>query len=176
MAKAQFHKSQKVFVRPVGTWAMIEKVMPQWTKGIDEPLRVFYDCGLGREFAADELDAQQSDFTEMENMENLPWRVVRARNRWQTAGDTSNHPHPGTYPVVVTADTDWGGWRVPTAEYDLYPEKVEQQAQIMSRSLDMMKLLLSFITYAKQHPEDLSDDMHDLAKKAVEMLEGERTS
>jgi hypothetical protein len=57
MAKAQFHKNQRVFVRTVGTWSVIEKVIPQWAKGIDEPLRVFYDVGLGRDFAGEELQA-----------------------------------------------------------------------------------------------------------------------
>ena len=55
MAKAQYHKNQRVYVRPVGTWALVEKVIPHWTKGLDEPLRVYYDVGLGREFAAEEL-------------------------------------------------------------------------------------------------------------------------
>jgi len=30
-------------------------VVPHWAKGIDEPIRVHYDVGLGREFAAEEL-------------------------------------------------------------------------------------------------------------------------
>ena len=30
MAKAKFHKSQRVFVKPVGTWAHVEAVVPQW--------------------------------------------------------------------------------------------------------------------------------------------------
>lgn len=55
MAKAQFHKHQRVYVKPVGSWAVVEKVVPHWTKGLDEPLRIFYDVGLGREFDADEL-------------------------------------------------------------------------------------------------------------------------
>ncbi len=59
MAKAQFHKNQRVYVRPVGTWALVEKVIPHWTKGLDEPLRVYYDVGLGREFAAEELQAEE---------------------------------------------------------------------------------------------------------------------
>ena len=42
MAKALFHKSQRVFVKPVGTWALIEKVVPHWVKDVDEPLRVTY--------------------------------------------------------------------------------------------------------------------------------------
>ena len=36
MAKALFHKNQKVFVKPVGTWAIVERVLPQWVKGMDE--------------------------------------------------------------------------------------------------------------------------------------------
>ena len=59
MAKAVFHKSQRVFVKPVGTWALIEHLVPHWAKGLDEPLRVHYDVGLGREFTADELQSEE---------------------------------------------------------------------------------------------------------------------
>ena len=51
MAKAKFHKSQRVFVKPVGTWAYVEAVVPKWIKGCDEPIKIAYDCGMGREFA-----------------------------------------------------------------------------------------------------------------------------
>ena len=61
MAKAAFHKNQRVFVKPVGTWAVVEKVMPQWVKGLDEPLKVYYDVGLGREFASSELTAEKAE-------------------------------------------------------------------------------------------------------------------
>ena len=59
MAKALFHKNQKVFVKPVGTWAIVERVLPQWVKGMEEPLRVHYDVGLGRDFSANELVAER---------------------------------------------------------------------------------------------------------------------
>ncbi len=59
MAKAQFHKNQRVYVKPVGTWALIEHVVPHWAKGIDEPIRIHYDVGLGREFAAEELLSEE---------------------------------------------------------------------------------------------------------------------
>ena len=99
MAKAQFHKNQRVYVKPVGTWALVERVLPQWTKGLDEPLRIFYDVGLGREFSADELQAEQpAAETAVGNTE--AWRVIRARNKWQPAEDCARHPVPGTYPVV----------------------------------------------------------------------------
>ena len=59
MAKAQFHKNQRVYVKPVGTWALIEHVVPHWAKGLDEPIRIHYDVGLGREFAAEELLSEE---------------------------------------------------------------------------------------------------------------------
>ena len=52
MAKAQFHKNQRVYVKPVGTWALIERVVPHWVKGIEEPIRIHYDVGLGRNATA----------------------------------------------------------------------------------------------------------------------------
>ena len=58
MAHAQFHKNQRVYVRPVGTWAQIERVIPHWTKGLEAPIRIHYDVGLGREFTPDELQAE----------------------------------------------------------------------------------------------------------------------
>src|SRR4029078_6872572 len=51
MAKAKYHKSQRVFVKPVGTWAYVEAVVPKWIKGCEEPIKITYDCGMGREFA-----------------------------------------------------------------------------------------------------------------------------
>ncbi len=59
MAKALFHKSQRVFIKPVGTWAIVEKVIPHWVKDVEEPLRVTYDVGLGREFSATELVSEE---------------------------------------------------------------------------------------------------------------------
>ena len=46
-------------MKPVGTWALIEHVVPHWAKGIDEPIRIHYDVGLGREFAAEELLSEE---------------------------------------------------------------------------------------------------------------------
>src|SRR5689334_10091803 len=106
MARAQFHKNQRVYVRPVGTWALVERVVPHWTKGLEEPLRIFYDVGLGREFGADELHAEASE--PQAGADEEQWRVVRALNKWQSPAETANHPHPGTYPVIVTGEAEWG--------------------------------------------------------------------
>ena len=105
MAKALFHKNQRVYVKPVGTWALIERVVPHWAKGIDEPIRIHYDVGLGREFAAEELLSEEP-LPDKSNDQDGHWRVIRARNKWQPTEDCSRHPVPGTYPVVITGETD----------------------------------------------------------------------
>ena len=76
MAKAQFHKNQRVYVRPVGTWALIEHVVPHWAKGLDEPIRVHYDVGLGREFTADELQVGRTARRKDSRTAREHWRVV----------------------------------------------------------------------------------------------------
>jgi hypothetical protein len=40
MAKAVFQRNQRVWVESVGAWAVIEKIVPVWAKGFDEPVRV----------------------------------------------------------------------------------------------------------------------------------------
>lgn len=148
MAKAQYHKNQKVFVKTVGTWAIIEKILPQWAKGIDEPIRVYYDLGLGREFMGEELQAETVDKAPVTNGVE-PWRIIRTRNKSKPLDECANHPYPGTYPTVVTNETDWGGWRVPGAEYDLHPDRIEHQARMLANSPKMVMLLRSLVKTVK---------------------------
>jgi hypothetical protein len=168
MAKAVFHKNQRVYVKPVGTWALIERVVPQWTKGLDEPLRVHYDVGLGREFAAEELQAEQPVAQEGHGSEN--WRVSRARNKWQPAEDCSRHPVPGTYPVVVTGQAEWGGWRVPGAEYDLDPDRIERQARLIANAPQLETFAHELVEWARKSGEDMPDALARLAHDAQDLL------
>jgi hypothetical protein len=168
MAKAQFHKNQRVYVKPVGTWALIERVVPHWAKGIDEPIRIHYDVGLGREFAAEELQSE-------EPMTAAPaiggtWRVVRARNKWQPAEDCARHPVPGTYPVVVTNDTEWGGWRVPGAEYDMDPARTEEQARLIASAPRLVAFAGALVEWARQSGEDMPNALAELAHQAQDIL------
>src|ERR1700733_14926877 len=165
MAKAQFHKSQRVYVKPVGTWALVERVVPHWTKGLDEPLRVYYDVGLGREFAADELQAEQA-LSDSVQRDNESWRVVRARNKWQPAEDCARHPVPGTYPVVVTGEADWGGWRVPGAEYDLDPARMEEQARLIANAPRLASFATSLVNWARKSGEEMPNELAELAHQA----------
>ncbi len=169
MAKAQFHKNQRVYVKPVGTWAQIERVVPQWAKDVEEPIRIFYDVGLGREFGADELASEKQPEKPL-SAGGEDWRVIRGRNKWQQPEECSHHPHPGTYPVVVTGDNDWGGWRVPGSEYDLYPERIEHQARLIAASTKLYALLREFVGYAADQPENLSNELMSLVQDARETI------
>lgn len=165
MAKALFHKSQRVYVKPVGTWALVEKVLPHWVKDVEEPLRVTYDVGLGREFTAGELVSEEvmrrreghnssDDAVELEN-----WRIHRAKNRWHDGDDIASHPYPGTFPVVMTDENDWGGWRVPGSEYDRDPSKIEYQARLIMNSPRMLKVCRQLSEFASRQPGQLPEDL-----------------
>jgi hypothetical protein len=167
MAKAIFHKNQRVYVKPVGTWAVIERVVPHWTKGLEEPLRITYDVGLGREFGAEELETGQD---EREDIAGESWRVVRAQNRWQTVAETADHPVPGTYPVVMTGETDWGGWRVPAAEYALSPSRIETQARLLASAPRMAAVLRTLMTWAKAQPAPLPPEVADAVRQGGKAL------
>lgn len=151
MAKAMFQKGQRVYVKPVGAWSTVERILPQWVRGVEEPIKVLYDVGLGRDFAAPELAPEVISPPETEFGER--WRLVRLSNRWRTDADAvrQGHPHPGTYPVVMTEDIDWGGWRVPAAEYDRDPERVEHQARIIANALKMLRLTRNVSEQCRGH-------------------------
>ena len=167
MAKATYHRHQRVYVEPVGTWAVIDKVNPVWVKGFDEPVRVTYDIGLGREFLAHELLLPVEDEA---GGEIGQWRLLRARNKWQQADDVPHHPTPGTYPVVVTDAADWGGWRVPGAEYDRDPERIEFQARLIAAAPRLMSLAQALVDTVSESPDDAPPESLALARQARDVL------
>ena len=167
MARAQFQKGQKVWVECVGAWAQVEKVQPVWAKGFEEPVRVTYDVGLGREFLGHELLLPSDD-----PAANIcdSWRLMRARNKWQTADDCPHHPFPGTYPVVVTDKADWGGWRVPGAEYDRDPDQIEFQARLIAAAPRLMTLAERLAAAVDEAPDDAPPELLLLAREARTVL------
>ena len=169
MAKAQFHRNQKVWVATVGTWAVIEKVIPVWAKGFGEPVRITYEVGLGREFLANELQAE-GHVDEAGAEDGGAWRLLRARNKWQQPEDCGHHPFPGTYPIVVTDPQDWGGWRVPGAEYDRDPHKIETQARMIASAARLLRLARDIQQLVSEAPEDAPPELQDMAKRAAEIL------
>ena len=167
MAKAQFHRHQRVWVESVGAWATVEKLIPVWTKGFDEPVKITYDVGLGREFAAGELRAEQ--VTEVAGGDGQ-WRLLRARNKWQTPEDCARHPHPGSFPVVVTDPADWGGWRVPGSEYDRDPHKIERQARLIATAPRLLAVAKALVEFIADAPDEAPPELRALAMKANGMI------
>ena len=170
MAKAVYHKNQRIYVKTVGTWATIERVVPHWAKGLDEPLRIFYDVGLGREFTAEELQSEQAHNTSTIAVGAESWRLIRAKNKYKAPEECGNHPYPGTHPQVVTGEAEWGGWRVPGAEYDLYPEKIEHQARMIVSAPKMAALMRVLIDFVKLEPENVPHEVQTLCNEAASML------
>lgn len=175
MAKAIFHKAQRVFVKPVGTWALVEKVIPHWVKDVDEPLRVTYELGLGREFNAGELISEavmhgRDNKNDDDDMVLESWRIFRMKNRWQGQEGDEAHPYPGTFPVVMTDDQNWGGWRVPGAEYDRDPQRIEHQARMIVNAPEMIRILRQLTDQAAKNPEKMHKSTIALAKKSASIL------
>lgn len=170
MAKAVFHKGQRVYVKPVATWAVIENVHPQWVKGVEEPLRVTYDAGLGRDFQAHELAAEDLEPSKPDLIETENWRILRAVNRLSADARDPRHPYPGTYPVVVTDEQDWGGWRVPMAEYDREPTRIEHQARVVANALRLMRVARELVQFVQEFPHETPAQMVDLARQAEAVL------
>lgn len=168
MARAQFQPGQKVWVDAVGAWAKIEKLNPIWAKGFAEPVRVTYDVGLGREFLAHELAAPEEDPAADAGLGT--WRLMRAKNKWQMAEDVPHHPHPGTYPVVVTDPADWGGWRVPGAEYDRDPRRIELQARLIAAAPQLMQLAEQLAASVDESAGDAPPEMLHLAGIAHKII------
>jgi hypothetical protein len=168
MARAFFHKNQRVFVRPVGTWAQIERVIPHWTKGLEEPIRVHYDVGLGREFTTEELQAESVPESTTEDGEQ--WRVTRARNKWQSDAETSSHPYPGTHPVIVTGETEWGGWRVPGAEYALSPVRIERQARIIASAPKLASIVRKLAEWSTKSPKAVPESLSEVVRECREAI------
>ena len=169
MAKAQFHRNQKVWVDSVGAWAVIERISPIWAKGFDEPVRITYDVGLGREFMAHELRAEDRSDAE-QNDQSPPWRLMRARNKWQTPEDCGHHPYPGTFPIVVTDPSDWGGWRVPGAEYDRDPRKIEYQARLIAAAPDLTALARQLMAFVDEFGPDCPSDLIRIAQQTATLI------
>jgi len=171
MAKAQFHRHQKVWVDSVGAWATIERIIPTWARGFDEPVRITYDLGLGREFHAHELRPEEGTSDPADRDANAAaWRLMRARNKWQQPTDCAHHPFPGTFPVVVTDEADWGGWRVPGAEYDRDPLRIEFQARLIAASPRLFKIARDLRDFIGEQPDDAPGELQAMAELCGQII------
>jgi hypothetical protein len=72
--------------------------------------------------------------------------------------------------VVVTEEADWGGWRVPMAEYDREPNRIEHQARIIANALRLMRVSRELIEFAQDYPHETPGQLMDLARQAEMVL------
>ncbi len=77
---------------------------------------------------------------------------------------------PGTYPVVITGEAEWGGWRVPGAEYDLDPAKVEEQARLIASAPQLAAFASGLVDWARKSGEDMPNALVELAHRAQDIL------
>jgi hypothetical protein len=67
---------------------------------------------------------------------------------------------------VVTNEADWGGWRVPGAEYDRDPYKIEQQARLIAASPRMLQLVQDLVDLASEAAGELPPEVLRLGRQA----------
>ncbi|WP_321488595.1 hypothetical protein [uncultured Hyphomonas sp.] len=175
MAKAHFHKMQRVYVKPVGTWALVEQVIPHWVKDVAEPLKVTYECGLGRQFQANELISEQAmhadepaDHDDDVMLEH--WRIGRRSTKWRTAMGHHSSDNPGTFPVILTDEADVGGWRVNPADFDRDPQRVEHQSRMIVQTPELLRIARRVAEIAAENPENLPADLLPVAKQCATIL------
>jgi hypothetical protein len=72
--------------------------------------------------------------------------------------------------VVITGDTEWGGWRVPGAEYDLDPQAVESQARLIASAPQLMVFANGLVEWARKSGEEMPNSLAELAHNAQDIL------
>ena len=77
---------------------------------------------------------------------------------------------PGTYPIVLTGPAEWGGWRVPGAEYDLDPYRVERQARLIACAPQFDTFARELVDWARKSGEEMPAALADLAHQAQDIL------
>jgi hypothetical protein len=98
-----------------------------------------------------------------------PWRIQRAHNKWQSVTETATHPYPGTYPVVVTGEADWGGWRVPGAEYALSPSRIEAQGRLIAAAPRLAAIARALGEWSKASPGEVPEALRELSRQSREI-------
>jgi hypothetical protein len=65
---------------------------------------------------------------------------------------------------------EWGGWRVPGAEYDLDPAKIEMQARLIASAPQLAAFAGGLVDWARKSGEDMPHALVELAHDAQDIL------
>ena len=77
--------------------------------------------------------------------------------------------------MVVTEEMDWGGWRVPAAEYDRDPNRIEAQARLLANAPGLLELAEQLVSLAREDG-DLPPALDALSRKASDIVKSVTTS
>jgi hypothetical protein len=72
--------------------------------------------------------------------------------------------------VVVTDKADWGGWRVPGAEYDRDPRRIEFQARLIAEAPRLLKLARDLHAFISEAPDDAPAELQALAQACSQII------
>ena len=64
---------------------------------------------------------------------------------------------------------DWGGWRVPGAEYDRDPRTIEAQARLIASAPTLRAIARSLLALVAEAPDDAPPAIWDLAKRVTKV-------
>ena len=76
--------------------------------------------------------------------------------------------------TVVTEAMDWGGWRVPAAEYDRDPHRIEAQARLLANSPRLLEIAEHLAALAGEDGE-LPPALAELSRRAESVLKDVNT-
>jgi hypothetical protein len=71
---------------------------------------------------------------------------------------------------VITGQAEWGGWRVPGAEYDLDPDRIERQARLIANAPLLEIFAQELVAWARKSGEDMPNALVQLAHDAQDLL------
>jgi len=145
-------------------------------KDVSEPLRITYDCGLGRPFHAHELVSEQGMLNQNrlsdddEEMMLEYWHIDRRTIRWRPGDLGVTQANPGTYPVVATDEGNTGGWRVTGGEYDRDPQRIEHEARMIVHAPDLIRAARRIAEFASQNPDGFPNELKPVAQHCARIL------
>ena len=72
--------------------------------------------------------------------------------------------------MVVTDEQDWGGWRVPGAEYDRDPRKIEAQARLIAAAPELAELARELASLSREWGDDVPAELRAVTRRAANIL------
>ena len=71
----------------------------------------------------------------------------------------------------MTGEAEWGGWRVPGAEYALSPARIEKQARLLACSPRLAAIVKQLAEWGKSSPNDVPEALLEILRQGSEMIE-----